>query len=348
MTEPTITCPKCRTEIRLTESILSPLIEGRAEQIAGGEVQRLTAKLAEAQKAQAAAIEKERVLEEQKRELDLTVQKRVQEHLAAIREQAKKEAEDQLKLKVLEKEQTIRSMQLQIEDLRKRAEQGSQQLQGEVLELELEALLRSKFPQDEIAPVAKGKAGADVLQRIAGDGGSILWESKRTKEFSEKWLAKLRADQREAQAEIAILVTQVLPKGVESFELVEGVWVVHPSAAMALAAVLRHSLLEVQVARRASQGQQTKMEMVYQYLTGPRFRQRVQAIVEAFTTMQKDLDHERRAITKQWELRQQQIDQVMKSTVGLYGDLQGIAGKSIQEIEALELPAPPLRAEEAR
>lgn len=340
MTEPTITCPKCRTEIKLTESLLSPLIEGRASQLAGGEVARLTAKLAEAQKAQAAAIEKERILEDQKRELDLTVQKKVQESLQAIREQAKKEAEELLKLKVVEKDTTIASLLKQIEDLRRRAEQGSQQLQGEAQELELESVLRERFPQDAIEPVAKGKSGADVLQRIAGDGGAILWESKRTKEFSEKWLAKLRADQREAQAEIAILVTQVLPKGVESFELVEGVWVVHPSSAMALATVLRHSLLEIQTARRASQGQQTKMDLVYQYLTGPRFRQRVQAIVEAFTTMQRDLENERIAITKQWEMRRQQIEQVMKSTVGLYGDLQGIAGKSIQEIAALELPGP--------
>jgi hypothetical protein len=341
MTEPIITCPKCRTDIRLTESLLSQLIEGRASQLAGGEIARLTAKLAEAQQAQAAAIEKERLLEDQRRELELTVQKKVQEQLAAIRDQAKREAEEQLKLRVVEKDTTIASLLKQIEDLKRRAEQGSQQLQGEAQELELEAVLRAKFPLDAIEPVAKGKTGADVLQRIAGGGGAILWESKRTKEFSDKWLAKLRADQREAQAEVAILVTQVLPKGVETFELVDGVWVVHPSAAIALAVVLRHSLLEVHGARQASQGQQTKMELVYQYLTGPRFRQRVEAMLESFKAMRQDLEKEEALFKAQWAKRRQQLGIMIDAASGMYGDLQGIAGQSLQKIQDLELPGLP-------
>ena len=165
-----------------------------------------------------------------------------------------------------------------------------------------------------------------------------MWEFKRTKNWSDAWLAKLRDDQRTAKAEIAVIVSQVLPKGVETFELVEGVWVTHPRAALPVAMILRQSLLELALARQVSEGQQTKTEMVYQYLTGPRFRQRVEAIVEAFSTMQEDLDKERKAIMKQWAKRAEQIERVMGATVGMYGDLQGIAGKSLQEIEGLELP----------
>jgi hypothetical protein len=419
MTEPTITCPNCKTEIKLTESLAAPLIESTrrqfeqrlaqkdseiiqreqamrekekqlaedkrklddqvADQVAAqlkaerahvvaeesrkaklasaaelenkarelAELQEVLSanneKLAEAQKAQAELIKKQRELDDAKRELELTVEKRVQDGLTNVRTQARKEAEDEQKLKVMEKEQTIAAMQKQIEDLKRRAEQGSQQLQGEVQELEIENLLRTKFPFDAIEPVPKGEFGGDVLHRVVGaggqSGGTILWEFKRTKNWSDAWLVKLRGDQRTAKAEIAVIVSQVLPKGVETFEMVEGVWVTHPRAALPVAAILRQSLLELALARQSSEGQQTKTEMIYQYLTGPRFRHRVEAIVEAFSTMQEDLDKERKAIMKQWAKREEQIERVMGATVGMYGDLQGIAGKSLQEIEGLELTA---------
>jgi len=298
-------------------------------------------KLAEAQKAQADLIKKQRELDDAKRELELTVEKRVQGGLSEVRTLAKKEAEDEQKLKVMEKEQTITAMQKQIEDLKRRAEQGSQQLQGEVQELELESLLRGKFPFDAIEPVPKGEFGGDVLHRVrnnAGqESGTILWEFKRTKNWSDAWLVKLRGDQRSAKAEIAVIVSQTLPKDVETFEMIDGVWVTHPRAALPVAMILRQSLLELALARQSSEGQQSKTEMVYQYLTGPRFKQRVEAIVEAFSTMQEDLDKERKVIMKQWAKREEQIERVMGATVGMYGDLQGIAGKSLQEIDGLEL-----------
>lgn len=412
MTEPTVVCPQCKTEIKLTESLAAPLLESvrrdyeqrlvqkdtdiakreqllhdreanlqkakdtldeqvaqklkqerakiaaeeakkaklamgsdldqKAKELA--ELQEILkqrdAKLAEAQKVQAELIRKQRELDDARRELDLTIEKRVQADLAAAREQAKKEAEEELKLKVLEKDQTITSMQKQIEELKRRAEQGSQQLQGEVQELELEALLTARFPRDLIQPVPKGEFGGDVLQRVVGPlgqpCGTILWESKRTKNWSDTWLPKLREDQRAAKAEIAIIISQALPKDVETFDWVEGVWVAHPRVLLPMAITLRNTLIEVASARQASEGQQTKMEMVYQYLTGPRFRQRVQAIVEAFSSMREDLDKEKKAITRQWAKREEQIDRVMQATVGMYGDLQGIAGRSLQEIEGLE------------
>lgn len=308
------------------------------------------AKLAEAQNAQAELIKKQRELDDARRELELTVEKRVQSGLSEVRAAAKREAEDGLKLKVAEKDQTITSMQQKIEELMRKAEQGSQQLQGEVQELELENLLRAKFPFDSIEPVAKGEFGGDVLQRVVSQtgqqSGAILWEAKRTKNWSDGWLPKLREDQRAAKADVSILVSQVLPKGIEAFDVVDGVWVTSPRAALPVATVLRHTLLQVSMARQIGEGQQTKTEMVYQYLTGPRFRHRVEAIVEAFSSMQTDLDKERKAIMKQWAKREEQIERVMTATVGMYGDLQGIAGKSLQEIEGLSLEALPAPDEE--
>lgn len=303
------------------------------------------AKLAEAQNAQAELIRKQRELDDAKRELELTVEKRVQDGLTEVRAAAKREAEDGLKLKVMEKDQTIASMQQKIEELKQKAEQGSQQLQGEVQELELENLLRVKFPFDSIEPVPKGEFGGDVLQRVISNTGhqcgTILWEAKRTKNWNDGWLTKLREDQRSAKADISVLVSQVLPRGIDAFDVIDGVWVTAPRAALPVATVLRHTLLEVSMARQVNEGQQTKTEMVYQYLTGPRFRHRVEAIVEAFSSMKEDLDKERKAIMKQWAKREEQIERVMNATVGMYGDLQGIAGKTLLEIEGLSLLALP-------
>lgn len=240
--------------------------------------------LAEAQKAQADLLRKQRELDDAKRELDLTVEKRVQDSFTAIREQAKLEAETTLKLKVTEKEEQIASMQRQIEELKRKAEQGSQQLQGEAQEIELESMLRGRFPQDNIEPVGKGELGGDVIQPVVSPygqpAGTILWESKRTKNWTDAWLAKLREDQRNAKADIALIASTALPKGLTNFDLVEGVWVVDVKCALPVATALRQSLIAL--ARKSAEGQQTKMEMVYDYLTGPRFRQRVEAIVERF------------------------------------------------------------------
>ena len=379
MIDPIITCPKCKTDIKLTESLAAPIIEStrrdyerrlkkdrraiadeeekkarhvmatdldqKAREIKALQVviEQRDKKLTEAQKAQAELLRKERELDDAKREMDLTVEKRVQKVLANTRDQEKRKAEESLGLKVKEKEHIIASMQNQIKELERKAKQGSQQLQGEVQELELESLLSTKFPFDAIRPVPKGEHGGDVLQVVIGPSGqpcgTILWESKRTKNWSNAWLSKLRDDQRAAKAEVAVIVSQSLPKGTETFDLIGGVWVTHLSAALPIAMMLRHTLIEIATARQASEGRQTKMEMVYQYLTGPRFRQRVEAIVDAFSSMQTDLHKERRAINKQWAKREEQIDRVMQATVGMYGDFQGIAGKTLQEIEGLELRA---------
>jgi hypothetical protein len=251
------------------------------------------------------------------------------------------EAEGPLKLRVLEKEQQISSMQRQIDELKRKAEQGSQQLQGEVQELELEQMLRAKFPRDVIEPVPKGELGGDILQRVFGSlnqpCGIILWESKRTKHWSDGWLAKLREDQRRAKADVALIVSNNLPKGVHSFDYVDGIWVAESRCAFPIAIALRHMLLEVANVRQARAGRQTKIELVYDYLTGGHFRQRVAAIVEKFEEMQSDLGKERAAMTRIWAKRERQISGVIEATAGMYGDFQGIAGKALEEIDGFSL-----------
>jgi len=298
-------------------------------------------KLAEAQKAQAELIRKQRELDDARREMDLTIETRVQQSLSSVRDKARLEAEEGLKLKVAEKEQTISSMQRQIEELKRKSEQGSQQLQGEAQELELESTLRSRFPRDTIEPVPKGEFGGDILQRVFSNAGqlcgTILWECKQTKNWSDTWLPKLRDDQRAAKAEIAVIVSRVLPKGIDSFDLAEGIWVAKTAFVIPIALALRQSLIEIAAARTASEGMTTKMELVYSYLTGPRFKQRVEAIVEKFGEMKSDLDRERATMNRLWARREQQIRGVIESTAGLYGDLEGIAGRTLLEIEGLAI-----------
>ena len=300
------------------------------------------AKLAEAQQQQAELMRRQRALDDEKRELDLTVEKRVQESIGVIQIKARQEADEAARLRVAERDQTIESMARTIEELKRKAEQGSQQSQGEVLELELEVLLRGRFPSDLVEPVSKGELGADVVQQVNGSigqaAGIILWESKRTKAWSDGWLAKLRDDQRRCGADVALIISQALPKHIEHFDLVDGVWVAHPRYALPVAVALRQTLIEISGSRLAQQGQQTKMEQVYQYLTGIKFRQRVEAVVEKFHDMREDLDKERKFMGRQWAKRETQILSVIESTVGMVGDLQAIAGKALPEIPSLDMP----------
>ncbi len=299
----------------------------------------LNGRLRIAQEAEAAFIRKEQELEDARRELTLKIERGVQSGLAEARISAKREAEDALELKVKDRENQISALSRQIDELKRKAEQGSQQAQGEVLELALEQQLRARFPLDLIEPVAKGEFGGDVLHTIRDSAGevcgSILWELKRTRNWQEGWLSKLRSDQRAAGAEMAVIVSQALPKEIAHFDLLDGIWISSLSCMMPVAVSLRQAVLQIAHARRAGEGQETKVQQVYTYLTGPRFRHRVESIVEKFSDMQDDLNRERKFMTKQWAKREEQIRTVIDATAGMYGDLQGIAGKSLGEIDAL-------------
>ncbi len=317
------------------------------------------AKLAEAAAVHAEALRKQRELDEAKQVMEVTIQQRIDENLTAVKEKAKREVEDAINLKLAEKDLTIKAMQDRIEELKRTSEQGSQQVQGEVLELLLEQQLGAKFPHDRLEPVAKGEHGGDLLHRVhlptGVRCGSILWETKRTKHWSDGWLTKLREDQQAAKAETAVIVSFALPRGVESFDQIDGIWVIHPRTVVPMATALRSAMIEVHNTRQSGIGQLTKMEMIYAYLTGPQFRLRMEAIVAAFDDMKDDLAKERKAIMKQWQKRESQIERLIVAATGMYGEMQGIAGSSLPELRGMALldgdeqeESPPLAPGSAR
>ncbi len=281
-----------------------------------------------------------RELEERQRSLELEVARRLDEERERIRKEAESRVAEEHRLKDLEKDKRINDLLRDIEELKRRAEQGPIQTRGEVLETELEEILRSQFPIDQIEPVPRGKKGADVLQRVHNQlgqfCGTIIWEAKRTKNWNDGWIDKLKEDQREAKAEIAVIVTKAMPKDVANFQLIDGVWVTEYSLASCLAMALRTNLIQVASERRAAVGKQEKMEALYSYLSGPEFSQKVEAIVKAFLSMKSDLESEKAAMSRIWAKREKQIERVITNITRMYGDMQGIIGASLPEIKSLE------------
>jgi hypothetical protein len=280
-------------------------------------------------------------LEEDKQALELEVARKLDEERSKIREQTLKKVAEEHRLKDLEKDKVINDLKASLEVMKRRAEQGSMETQGEVLEQDFEAQLKSFFVHDDIQPVPKGIRGADLIQTVrtpmGAECGVLLWETKNTKNWSPAWIGKLKDDMIEIRAAIAILVSVVLPAGIQRFGQHEGVWVSDPLSAIPLAAALREQLVAVSRERSASAGKSEKMEALYQYLAGMEFKQKIEGIVEAFTSMQDQLNKERRAMERQWRQREKEIERVIKNTVGLYGDMQGIIGGQIPAIPALEL-----------
>lgn len=298
-------------------------------------------KLAEAQKVELEFRKKIREMEELRKNQELEITRKLDEERKLIFEKARKEAEEENRLKLLEKEKQLEDTKKALDEAKRKAHQGSVQTQGEVLELDLESLLKSQFPIDEIEPVPKGIKGADILQKVHDRSGrfcgTIIWESKHTKAWNDGWLSKLKDDQREVKAEIAVLVTETLPKGVESFAQIEGIWVTCYGLSSPLASVLRAGLIELAQHKVSIVGKSEKMEVLYNYLSGPEFRRRIEAIVESFKAMKEDLDQEKRAMIKMWAKREKQIERIVNNTVGMYGDMEGIIGAPLPQIKSLEL-----------
>lgn len=298
--------------------------------------------LGKAERNELALRKRERELMDKEKSLELETERRIAGERQKVEEETAKRLEEEHRLKDAEKDKKLQDAINANEELRRKLQQGSQQTQGEVLELELEELIRTSFPGDGIEPVPKGVNGADVIHRVynrRGDScGVIVWESKRTKAWSDAWVQKLKDDLRLVKGDIAVLVTEALPKGVEHFAQLNGTWVTTPSCALKLAAALRGNLIDVATAKLAAVGKNEKMEILYRYLSGSEFGQRVEAIVEAFLDMQKDLQAERRAAERQWSKREKQIQRVIVNTAGMYGDFQGIIGSSLQTIPALAAP----------
>jgi hypothetical protein len=283
----------------------------------------------------------QRKLKEAAESLELEVARKLDEEREKIRGEAEKKVGEAHRLKDLEKDKVINDLKSSLEDMKRKAEQGSMETQGEVLEQDFEDQLKSFFVHDDIQPVPKGIRGADLIQTVrttlGAESGVLLWETKNTKAWSSVWIPKLKDDMIEVRASIAILVSVALPDGINRFGQVDGVWVSDPLSAIPLAAALREQLMAVSRERNASVGKSEKMEALYQYLAGVEFKQKIEGIVEAFTSMQDQLNRERRAMERHWKQREKEIERVVKNTVGLYGDMQGIIGGQIPVIPALEL-----------
>ena len=303
----------------------------------------LAEKLAESQKAELELRNQRDKLEERAKALDLEVARKVDDQRKAIQEQASKDADEKARLRLAEKDKTISDMQLKLEEAQRKATQGSQQMQGEVLELDFEATLRQFFPQDTIESVKAGARGGDVLQRVLGEMGrsvgTMFWETKRTQSWGGDWASKAKQDSMNARAEIAIIVSEVLPKGIHDFGLYEGVWTVRPSHAVVLGVALRHGIISTADARQGAIGKETKMERLYAYMIGQEFRTTIEGIAMPFRELHDELVAEKRATLSRWKRQERRIERVLTSVASLQGDLQGIAGSEMPELPGFESDA---------
>lgn len=294
----------------------------------------------ELQKKEIEFLKKDQELKDLKEKIDIELQKKILETRKASEEEIAKKFTEQFELREKEYKKQIEDQKKLNLEMQRKIEQGSMQLQGEVQELIIEEDLKQAFPFDVIEEVAKGVRGADCIQTVRNnlmqDCGKIIYESKRTKAFSAEWINKLKEDMRSVNADVAVLITETLPKDQKYFTLINGVWVCSFSEFKALAMVLRDGLIRIKAASESNENKGEKMQMLYSYLTGNEFRQQVEAIVEGFNTLQSELDKEKRSMQLIWKKREKQIEKVITNTIALYGSVKGIAGASVQEIRALE------------
>ena len=287
-----------------------------------------------------------KTLREEKRareNAELEAEKKMSLEQDKIREQIAKDADEKYRLKLAEQEKQLSDTKKALEEAQRKAAQGSQQNQGEVLELDLENRLASEFPLDEIVEIKKGQRGADVKQIVHNQSGIscgiLLWETKNGR-WQPAWVPKFKQDIREASASIGVIVSQEMPSEYGDMKHLEtNVWVVKPLLAPVLAAALRGTILQVAAANKNSQGKDAKMEVLYQFLVGPEFRHRIEAIVENYGTMQSEIEKEKRAAALRWAHQEKAIRNVIDNTIGMYGDLQGITNRALPKIETLELPS---------
>ncbi len=285
-------------------------------------------------------LKKEQELKNKEAELDISVQKKMAEERTAMTEIIKKQEQERNSLAIKEYEKKLEDQKKLIEEMQRKSEQGSMQLQGEVAELALEELLRSTFPLDVIEEVAKGVKGADCILHVKNGSaqtvGKIIFESKRTKAFTNEWIEKLKADMRGQQADIAIIVSEVLPKDMQSFGFKEGVWICRFAEVKPLTHVLRDSLIKINSALVTQENKTEKMHVLYNYLTGVEFRQNIEAVVEGFLSLKDGITREKMQMDKIWKEREKQLDKVLANTVQFYGSIKGIAGNAVGDLKMLE------------
>jgi hypothetical protein len=294
-----------------------------------------------------AFLKKEQEVLNKEKEIDLQLQRLLLEERSKLSEIIRKEETDrtaiketEYQMKLKEKDEKIEAIQRKTEEMQKRIEQGSMQTQGEVQELLLEELLKTSFPFDIITEVGKGVRGADCIQivrnNLGQECGKIIFESKRTKDFSNDWIEKLKVDRRNQGADIGVIVTQTLPKDMSSFGEKDNVWICTFTEVKAVVYMLRDGIIKVSGALKSQENKGEKMNMLYEFLTGNEFRGQIEAIVEGFVAMKQSISKERIQMEKNWKEREKQVDKVLINTSGMYGSIKGIAGSSINNIPLLE------------
>lgn len=279
-------------------------------------------------------------LKEKDRARELELQKKLAEEAEKIRTKALEDADKESKLKLLEKDKQLQDTLKELEDAKRKLTQGSQQAQGEIFELEFESLLARQYPNDKISPVGKGVKGGDIIQEVwdrnGNYAGKILWELKNTKTWSEPWIDKLKGDKRAINADEAILISEILPTDLKRAGYRNGVWVTERQFVVPMADMMRAKLIQLYSAKKAAEGKDTKMEILYRYLSGTEFKNRVEAIVEAFTAMQEEIEKEKRYFSNKWARDEKHIRMVIDSTYGMHGDLKGIMQGMLPQIAGLE------------
>ena len=347
MTNP-IKCPKCGEEFEISDALSLSIREDIEKDVAEKlkliqeELKFKTEKLDQSREESLKLHQEKLKLEDEKKSFELEKQKQLDTERVKIRQTSLTEFSDTHRLKDMEKDKMLLDMKNKIEDLQQKVTQGSQQLQGEVEELDVEEYLRSAFPFDEISPVEKGVRGADICQTVRTNLGNvcgvILWESKRTKAWSDDWASKLKEDLRSSKANIPIIITSILPKSIISgFGLYEGVWVCEPKFVQPIAEIMRLRLIEAAREKFVSQNRVEKSETLYNYIVSHEFRQQVENIVEVYQEMQEQIIKERAAFEKIWKARETQTQRLLTGTAGIVGSMQGIVGQSLPPVKGLDL-----------
>ena len=304
-------------------------------------------KLKESRRKELEFLQKEQALKTKEAEMQLTIQRQLMEERAKLKEQLQKEESEKINLKEQEYQLRTKELEKQIEDqkklveeMRRKSEQGSMQLQGEVQELMLEEMLQSTFPFDKIAEVGKGVRGADCIQivrnQFGNESGKIIYESKRTKDFSNEWIEKLKKDMRSHGADVAVIVTQTFPKDMDRFGEKDGVYICTFNEVRSVALLLRNALLKIADARKSQENKGDKMVMLYDYLTGTEFSEQWKAIREGFMSMRQSIQKERDTMERLWKAREKQLEKVLLNAAHIQGSVEGIAGADAVNLNLLE------------
>ncbi|TDJ57790.1 MAG: DUF2130 domain-containing protein [Nitrospina sp.] len=324
---------KIKTEIQEEQSDMVKILKE--------DLSEKSSQLKEFNKAKSTIERLKREKDELRDSIEAESQKKFSEIIVKEKERIRKNEEEKSQLKLLEKENLIEQLSTKLKEAQRKVDQGSMQVQGEVLELAIEGWLRDKFPLDNIEEIKKGAKGADILQivntRDKQNCGTIYYESKRTKGFQPAWIEKFKNDIREKKASIGVLITETMPADMERMGLRDGVWICTFEEFKGLCLVLRQSIIQVSNAITAQENKGEKTVMLYNFLTGMEFHQQVEGVVEGFTQMRSDLDSEKRAVMGNWKKREKQIEKVVLNTINMYSSIRGIAGNAVQSVPLLEM-----------